>query len=198
MNDISPRKATLLDLMIFTAATAVGLALARYYVTTPISLTPDVDGQGFLFFVPGYPTHDLRWWATLASIFLAVWSITLLLLRLRSPRPKLVGMILGSGFLIPAFATVTVLTFAVEELVSVHRYGWQHFEVPASWGSQKLTGYLDTLPSWIFPRLRTSLAFPASCALLVSVPLYCLRIKGDWIDRLGLALGLAWVVVYFL
>src|SRR5215472_13722136 len=52
MSQDASRKTKLLDLMVLLASTAVGLALARYYLMTPWSYTPTVSAEGTLTMVP--------------------------------------------------------------------------------------------------------------------------------------------------
>src|ERR671932_1325509 len=67
------RPVTLLDAMVLIAATGLGLAATRAYLTS-------------LRAIPGIAT-PLRHWLSATSPCLAAWALALLVLRLRQPRP---------------------------------------------------------------------------------------------------------------
>ena len=87
------RPFTLLDAMAFMAATAVGLALARW-----------VDPS------PGGPLRHWFWfWGGPASCIAVAWGLLLLLFRLRSPRPRWRRLARQPGFVASAMTFGPIL-----------------------------------------------------------------------------------------
>jgi hypothetical protein len=197
MTAVATRKANLGDLMILTASTAFGLALARYYWMAPLNLTPTLGGPDQFYFVPQYPSRTIRWWATIGSCFLTAWSVALLLVRLRTPRPSFKAIVWGPGFLVPAVATIAVLAFFADHFVTVARNGWPDFKVPAIIGSRLIYGHLDFFALDVMPGLRKATGVVVIVALLLSVVIRRRRLVSDWVDGLGMVVGLAWILVYF-
>src|SRR4051794_6753460 len=76
-----PRRTfTLLDAMILVAATAIGLAVARYISDAPVALSEVEFGGGRIY---AWFRNAMRWLTCIALM----WSLFLLPIRLRQPRP---------------------------------------------------------------------------------------------------------------
>jgi hypothetical protein len=155
----SGRSITVLDLLILIAATGAGLGAIR-------ALSPDFD-----FYASPYspipPATLLEWgWITASfrafyiSPLLAAWSLGLVALRLRQPRPDLRSLASQPGWSASCAAAVGVVAGAVMAAIGVYgRYGIQSFfdlvpypvgvAVGAVWLHLAATGHWRPEPSWI-------------------------------------------------
>jgi hypothetical protein len=168
------RRFTIADVMILVAAAAVGTLVLRSYL-------PGLSRQ--LGLIPTFaPDPWGLWWAHLwlhgpGSCLVVPWMAAVIALRLRRPRPRLirfqpgfVACLAGMASLVPGvvwFATIR------------HRPGFQRADgFEQAWAI--MTQWTDTavLGAWI--------------ALLWTRKW---RPEPSWIDRMGRALGLYWVLL---
>jgi hypothetical protein len=171
-----PRRFTLTDAIMLVAATAIGLALWRHNLEL-------MWWSKSAYWPPSLRPPSLRWFwynATRAINLLAPWSITLLALSLRRPRPPglasrpsaIVGIVVSAGL------TMWGLLFLFAVCV-VGDSPW--LSLAAAW-------------------FRIGLTLPGEVALsLVSVWLVggirSDERRLDWLDRMGWVLGGCWVVL---
>ena len=164
------RKFSVFDGMILIAATAVGIALARDWYEPSMKMA-EVRGPIIGVYV--------------ASVWLmAAWSLALLYLRLRQPRPSLrrIGSQPGTIASVAA-ALALVLTFAE----------WlQHF---VFWPPR-----MSDLWLWMNEEFRGRtpwLCGQGPCAVAAAWATLALvrrwRPEKGWLDRLGIILGICWL-----
>lgn len=168
------RKFTLMDLMILVAATAFGFGLIRW---------SRIDFAGFFQLDPRDRPFPLRYFSRLAAHgvgytmvpFLAPWTLGMLLIRLRRPRPERRRLFRQPGAAALAAATLALVAEAVwfagdslhrtqPMMLMVAFSGWSHFcafAVAGAWLTLALSG------RW--------------------------RGERGWIDRSGTWLGAAWI-----
>jgi hypothetical protein len=169
--DQDARKLTLADIMLLVAATAIGLAFTRSLGHLP----------------PG-SLHQVA----LASPVLAAWSVAMLVLRLRQPRPRLSRLVKQPGAIACGLATLLVLTGGGILLVTAASGA-------APRGSRVGWGGTYWAPWWAGPMHRLSITIGAAIVgAWVSEALgRRRRPEASWIDRFGRVLGAGWVL-YFL
>jgi hypothetical protein len=158
--------------MILVAATAVGLALARAYFREYFLARP-IREHGWL-----------RWTIVAGSLqfiyFLPVlssWTVALVALRLRRPRPRLRSLALRPGWLATCSA-VTGLLLGALTLVVKHQKG------VGGWLKVELFAY------------PIGVAVGAGWVNLLVCGRW--RPEPEWIDRLGRAVGSCWIAMTFL
>lgn len=167
------RKFTLLDLMTLVAATAAGFGAMR-------RLSPNND----IFSAPYSPIPSPTWvnwvsisatnWAFYLSPLVAAWTVGILILRLRNPRPILHRLARQPGLVACCTATVAVGLGAIMTMIGVScRYGVYYY----------------------FP-LAT---YPVGIAVLAAWTLLAVsgrwRPERNWIDRAGRIMGFAWLAL---
>ena len=165
------RPFTLLDLLILVAATGVGLGAMR-------AMSPDHD-MYIASYTPIPPPTWPNWvsvvvlgWAFYLSPLLAAWTLGILGLRLRRPRPRRLALQLG--WVACCSATAGIAAGAVMTLVGIlGRFGVIH--------------YFDLVP---YP---VGVAVLAAWAQLAASGLW--RPRGDWVDRAGRVIGMAWMAM---
>ena len=196
----NPRTFHVSDAIVLVAATAIGLAVFKpYFATmTPLSWTPPVT------FAPRFTGWISGLWVclVLASPFTTVWTLAILGLRLRQPRPRwnrLVrqpGLVAGlmAAFVLTArlagFATMCVRVIGEPNLAVWNvqntggggcRMGWPRgyllFDTDHFLNTLAMIG-LSVASSWV--------------VLLVSGRW---RSERSWIDRSGRALGWFWIAI---
>lgn len=166
------RRFTLLDAMVFLAATATGLALWRPHL------------ELMWLEMNRYWPRDIRWFwynITRSVDVLVPWSLALLVLSLRQPRSArlasrpsaIVGIVVSAGLIM--WAVLLLIAMCIKGTSSV----------------RSLTGI------WF----RTGLLLPTQVALsLASVWLLGIirseeRRSLDWLEMMGWVLGSCWVVL---
>lgn len=167
------RKPTLVDLMILIGATALGFGLIRW---------SRIDVARLFQRDPHYGPLPRRYLSSIVHRlhytvvpFLASWTLGMLVIRLRRPRPERRRLFRQPGAAALAAATLTVVAEAVwlvghdshraqPMMISVAFSGWEHFCAFAVFGA------------WL------TLALSG-----------CWRGERGWIDRSGTCLGAAWI-----
>jgi hypothetical protein len=196
----NPRTFHLSDAIVLVAATAIGLAVFKpYFATmTPLSWAPPVT------FAPRFTGWISGLWVclVLASPFATVWTLAILGLRLRQPRPRwnrLVrqpGLVAGlmAAFVLTArlagFATMCVRVIGEPNLAVWNvqntggggcRMGW-----PRGYLLFDTDHFLNTLA-------MIGLSVASSWVLLLVSGRW--RSERSWIDRSGRALGWFWIAI---
>ncbi len=167
-----PRKFTLLDLMVLVAATAVGTALWRAYdpESLPLSTNVVVD-----------LSVDLYYRVSRAALILEPWTVALLVLRLRRPRPRF-HLIMGQAGTAASVAAILIpIVVNLPHLVSV---------ALGPIGPMRAVPWRDVI--YFLPRSCGSGV--ASAWLILALSGHW-RTEPSWIDRLGRALGVGWIMV---
>ena len=182
------RRFTLLDAVALIAAVAAGLAMARAFGRKPPGFLGELGG--------GWDVGTLCIWvediALLMVFFLFAITPTVLLLRLRKPRPPLRNLVLQPG----AAACLIVLLSAP-------------------------FGVLESVDEWLPPTANSSLGHPDSgWHDFVMIMRHCLRaaivrsaygvasvwillalsrrqrLERSWIDRMGRCIGVLWIATW--
>ncbi len=185
------------DPLVLIAATAVLIAMVRYYGFMPIRLTPVIPREGVLRFDAGYQPVNASTLAITTSIVLAAFSPALLWMSLRRPRPPIAELVRRPGAWACFVGTVVAWRSMLFVGLDEWRRGWPSvFEVPAMVGDESRTAYVDLLPSAIFPWLRAAVG-PWMIGLLV-----VMVFVGQWrgnaarVEVAGRCLGAAWILLY--
>lgn len=174
------RRFTLVDAMILVAATAAGMA----------SVIQHLKEEGYFVRLetelPAASSIPLDVWLDVGSLrylepCLLAWSLALLVLRLRPPRPTFRKVVLQPG-------TVVLLATAVVVAAHAVRYAafWMLFGKP-------VFSFLDHELPYCAYEIFYALA-AAWFVLALSRRLCC---EKSWIDRAGRILGLLWIVLYW-
>ena len=179
------RRFNLIDAMALVAATAVGLMLVR-------SLGLQFDWKVIFFGLPEGQSvfNALRsgYTGVLAlTPILTLWTITLLVLRLRSPCPAARTLTRQPGF-VCAIAVALTIAVGVANLAIATVITWGHH------------GWSITAPysGWL---LQFAWSLPAFCGHAVAMAWVVQALSGNlcsepsWIDRAGRAVGIIWIVV---
>jgi hypothetical protein len=224
---IPPRRFTLVDAMALLAATAVGLALARtagVYGTATYTNTfewfPNLPG-----FVAEVVTDSAGKAAgptplTLAERLellidqqsisppfvvaaglpcLVCWTATVLLLRLRAPRPRFRRLARQPGFVACFAAGVVLAVRAVGALLSA--LAWLLPELSAQAVYKTFVEYPPCYRLWSSLLYPFPFAAPGEIGLAVAAAWLILGIGGSWraerswVDRAGRALGAVWLIM---
>jgi hypothetical protein len=202
---MSPRptlRLTLFDAIALVAGVAVGLGLSRYYLNSPMASIPIV-GQGIRRFDPIYPSWTShRGAAVVVSLVLAVLSPLIVFLDVRRGGGIRRLDLRYAGRLASVIATVVVITFFSRHLPLAARGGWQVIEVPgvvgggtfgSPWGPPV---HIDVFAAFTLPELRRWVG-PLVVVGWVIQRLCCRRRRStDAIDRLGVALGIVWTLLF--
>jgi len=177
------RRLTMADLMILVAATAIGIALTRSVVA---AIYTEADRADSYLSVGWYKIY----WRTVSGTGLSVATVTILVLRLRSPRPSLRRLARQPGAMACAAATLNMViglfaagVFAV--LVSVPRLPVGGF-------------FWTILRLHSFPYFIPYSGQAVAGAWLVLIVGRTWRAEPSWIDRAGRLLGACWLVLYFI
>lgn len=193
MDSRPTRKIEILDLFILVAATAIGLAATRYYVGSPSStiLLPKIDVNGVLSLIPTRRVIGARESATIGSLMLAAWSPALLWVWFRSPVTRLQTLLQRPSVAAAAVATLGVIAYLAWHL----RAGWPTGKSPqVNYGGQAVTVTIDLLP-FVLDKLGQTVGPAVVATWLVLAAKRRGSFSADWIDRFGLALCLAWLLL---
>ncbi len=171
------RNFALLDAMILTAATAVGLALMRSSGRT----FPVIGYQGLLRYVAlGFEAIWISWY------FLVAWGPSLLILRLLPPRQRLKKVLPEPGIVACSAATLAVTLQATYFLTLAGTIG-----VAAA----SSRGFLAQ-PNSMIDECGTRVVFSILGAWLALILVGQWCPVRNWMDRLGRIVGIAWIAGY--
>ena len=195
----APRRLNLLDLVILIAAIAIGMGWMRFQATdnsrsfdpfkSPVWLQGSMDDNPLL----GWSKKPWAWIERCAPCA-ATFTIGLLVVRLRSPRPR--G---GRVFLRPGAAAcgAFALSLAWEllrlglDLLRTLGRGWFEAKIGSNVGVSWWEPFYDVLR----PEDHGIAVAAAWSALLLARRMRCER---STIDRLGRAVGIFWIVTLIL
>ena len=190
MSNTKCRRITLLDLMVLTAATAIGLSLIQFGwpgkgPVARVFTWPVWSGKG-----SGYVSK--MWMIPIAERVaplipcLAAWTGAYLVTRLRSPRPQRRRLVFQPGF-VAAVAALSVL--AIESILLVGsakidgRFGWASSERVADFVANGIV------------LLAHHVGWAVAVAWLTLIIIGRWRPERSWVDRWGRVLGCAWIIV---
>jgi hypothetical protein len=201
------RRFTLIDAMVLMAATAVGLGLAKEY------------SQDLLYFLQGNRVSPRPWesWpGILVSTALRgmavtlpcgmAWTLGVLALRLRQPRPAWRRLARQPGLVACLVAPIPVALALVGRAVYHFLETYTNLLTPARLPSPPfithgLPGLPDGFPTfWPGIFLSAPMFIVPQIGLAVALAWIVLAMSGrcrpepSWIDRLGRALGASWIV----
>lgn len=167
---LETRRFSLLDAMSLLAATAIGMILVR--LAPPVWSPPKP-------ILPGLPSFLLIQNAgQLVVPFLAAWTIALLFLRFRRPRPRLRLAFRQPGTIACATATMVIM-------------------LEITWGCGIIAAGIPRViePSNVLSSYtqQVSFAILGGWTGLAASGLW--RKEASWIDRAGRAIGAAWIAV---
>jgi hypothetical protein len=194
------RKFHLSDAAILIAATAVGLAIVRYYLATPNVLIRVTGPKNVITMTPSLVDRGRRDAAAIAAILLAAWSIALVGIGLRTPRPPLKELKElmerpGSGAcfnILVIIVTVVLITYLGALLQGNMPFIYDDRDFG---GTKMVFARLDPFANQLLPIL-TFLGGP-QVALIWIIAVVRRRWHGpcDWIEQGGRILGVGWILV---
>ena len=191
------RRFKLADIMILTAGSAVGLALARYYLKTPSVYVPTLDKTGDMFMIPGFRSWTHTDIATTCSLVLIPLSIALICIDLREHSLQARSWFLDPGLFAMWVATALVIVIVGEGFVDAVRHGWPAFEIPAfGRGGVDRTVRIDLFPTLILPALKYCVGIAVIFAWLLLALCRRWSKPKSWVDFAGLSLGAAWILLF--
>jgi hypothetical protein len=169
-----PRRFTIADVMILIVAAALGTLFLRSHL-------PGFSSQ--LTYIPTlYPDpwgvwRALYWLSGPGSCFVVPWMAAMIVIRLRRPRPRLIRF--QPGFVACVAVMVALFPGLVWFATICHRPGFQ-----------QASGFEQ---AWTISNQWTSTAVPGAWLGLFLARKW--RPEPSWIDRMGRALGLYWIIL---
>jgi hypothetical protein len=194
MRPSQSRRCTLLDVMALIAATAIGFYLVRTYSLNV--LNSDLTHYPFI------PRLLLTIWAAILAVLPvpALWSIALLGLRLRRPRPDLRRLVRQPGFVAAGAVTLVAAVRMAGFLVLIARtfgrttlgalydvWAMSFFRGPINGATLYNSAYFAS------SAIGTSMAVAAVWLLLAASGRW--RSEPGWLDGLGRVLGTFWIAI---
>lgn len=171
MESPKPRRLTLVDAMILVAATGIGLAVIRMwspaFYTWQYTPIPAPTWLEWSSFV-------LSAWAFYLAPMPAVWSLAVLILRTLHPRPPLRAAFARAGSAAMLAAAVAIASGVAFLLLDLRNPSWH--EMPFEY-----TTY------------SAGIAVAAVWVVLAAAGIW--RAHRDWVDVLGRALGVYWILM---
>ncbi|WZO98151.1 hypothetical protein EP7_005207 [Isosphaeraceae bacterium EP7] len=149
---------------------------------------------------PWWPAGPDRW-PERGLVYLASWSVGLLLIRLRGPRPPMHRLMRQPGAVACMSATAaTVVVLAWSTYRSFAELGWT-LPRPAGesagglggWLLAAFAAYAHAVRDIAAPRLGATVPPAVLCAWIVLGAGGRWKPEGTWIDRLGMAIGWLWL-----
>jgi hypothetical protein len=164
------RRFTLLDMLILTAATAIGLAWTRAYLSDFSAVFPSSHPQAGSWMLLRVRIHGIT------TCLLICWTLALLAIQLRRPRPRLRRLAQRPGMA----ACNAVALIAVYQVL--HLLSWSLIRAPLS------------QPIWTFVAgCQPSISAAVAAAWLTLAMSGRWRAEPDWIDRAGRVAGACWL-----
>jgi hypothetical protein len=177
------------DAVTFTAATAVGLAATRH-------VWKYCGYAWFWNLDDGWtPAATLRRLSTAFAVALpglAAWTAAVLAARLAPPRPPVRRIALQPGSVACGLALMVVIAETIGAAASLAYFENSKGYLGAKWRGSGVT-------SWLHTNVLVTAPYTISFAVLAGWAVLLLsrraRPEPSWIDRLGRALGVCWIVV---
>lgn len=180
------------DLLWLVAATAAAMGFYPVFLgwhgpqfNTPGKVILDMKQRGPVWF----PIH-VTFWVQLASIFLLAWTLALVPIRLRRPRPPFHRLLRQPG----AVAVLATVAAVVASLAC-----WGLLALPTLFGSRifvdSMVSQFYPIPFRAFNFLLTAVGHSVLAAWSVLALSRRWRPERSWIDRSGRALGVGWIVL---
>jgi hypothetical protein len=160
----------MIDAMVLVAATALALAFVQH--------------QGLLWFLPRDGIRRARKVTdvpALISSSLIPWTVALLALRLRRPRPSQHRLLVQPGFAACAIVAITIVLLCMDYR---HMY----------WGFYKTFWIID-IKAFVTLNHSNSLSFGPAVLWALMGACGRWRAEPSWIDRAGRALGVLWILL---
>jgi hypothetical protein len=172
------RRFSLIDAMILIAATALGLGLDLWMRRMPVfSLVPPTTRLSSLYYA-------LAPWLSTAGCVALLWSLAVVPMRLRKPRPTRRRLWRQPGVTACAAAGLATLLSVVSS-------------IPDRLGPQSLREHWE---SWYDVAHAASASTVTGPAIAIAWTVLALsgawRAEASWIDRLGRGLGVTWFLLY--
>ena len=169
-HDLSPaRPIQIVDLALAVAAVAAAITLGRFWQA---ELDSDLPG----FFRSAFPTAARTRIAGHSLAGLMVATLLWMVVRLRPPRPTIRRLTRQPGFAACLIASLTLAGQFLSVPLDLHTMGG--FTSPM------------LVAAWYWPSAVGSAVLAVWLMLALGG---CWRNRGDWIERLGMLIGLAWV-----
>jgi hypothetical protein len=163
------RRFSLLDGMIFVAATAAGLAVIREIADDLLRFTKSGSALWSL------ASFRRPFWTIMAMTpLLATWSLGVLTMRLRPPRPRLRNLLRQPGLVASALGSLIGTMHIAIAIYRYHRnmdYSYRDLVILGSYPA----GY-SVAAAWVYLRITGRW-----------------RIERSWLDRAGRFLGICWI-----
>jgi hypothetical protein len=178
MGASTPQRFRLSDAMILVMATAVGLMfIVQGFVPWEMAIPGEVSFSAII-------VAAKKWHDGLSSL-VAAWTVALLTLRLRRPRPRFRRLARQTGFVCTLVATAVLTIVFIAGLALVIRSGIHR-------AANRETLVSGCLEMWQFlAKEQVGCAVAGSWITLAAVGRW--RPERDWIDRMGRALGAYWI-----
>jgi hypothetical protein len=183
------RRLTLLDVMILIAATAAG-AQSLHVIWSQLNvshLASALDTRPFLGVLVRAP-HAL---GAAVPIF-AAWTVALLALWMRRPRPPLHRLVMQPGLAACTAATLALGISALSRFAEVVAFAVAQGQ-PVSFGDEGI--WASLCMDWIAKPSGVGIAVAAVWSWQILGKRW--RPQPTWIDRLGRVLGVYWLVMIF-
>jgi hypothetical protein len=184
------RRFTLFDAMILVAATAVGLAIARRWtgiaeVKRRLFLSPE---DGLLQALAPLTQRIVLSWPVVA-----MWTLALVALRLRRPRPRGRRLFTPAG-VVACLVAVVVMGLEFAHVVVIEAEDWLQFPQPRHTAARWYEFEFRT----IHTTATTSIGFAVATAWVALALARRWRSERSWIDRAGRVVGCLWIVLLLL
>jgi hypothetical protein len=174
MHTPAKRRLTLLDVMVFVAATGLGFGLAR------------IEWEATKWAFPGWSLGD-RPWLDLFQLVLTATGLGTIVLRLLPPRPRLRQLAREPGTLALIGILATVATDSVGTIP--HWFVFGQSDIEHRWGIA-LVSYLRQIGSYL--RLGPAVVLAWTIGAIQGLNWR----EADWVEWIGRAIGAAFVVLW--
>lgn len=178
----TPRRFHWIDAAALVGATALGLAMTKDYLES-YDMMLMLDGGRFA-------PHGFQRWGSAAVPCFVSWSLIVLALQLRSPRPRLRRLARCPG-------VVTGLAVALLTLNVMAKWSAYHWKMGLP---INVFGYRVAflgLPSWLVETSEIA-GFPVAATWFALWLGRWWRPEATWIDRAGRVLGVYWIAMFLI
>lgn len=161
--------------MVLVAATAVGLAMARWIMPT---------GESRLYFGDRLQYWVYWVWTGPPSCIALAWGFALLLIRLRAPRPRWRRLTRQPGFVASTIAIGSIPVALLQAL------GWVLIRLEPA--LSRTSDFYS--PEWYWGSATEMIPAPIVGAWLALALSKRWDPEPTWVDRMGRGLGLFWII----